>query len=155
MWRPPRNGGQGRQRTFPDIRAPCYFYEMKTTHHGACHCGATQFEVTADIDHVRSCNCSVCSRRGALMFRVSDEDLAILTPLDRLTCYQWGSRTAKDYFCPTCGVLPFRRPSALTASEIAAGAQPFTGWAVNVRCLEGLDWSSLPIVRIDGASLEA
>lgn len=126
---------------------------MKTTYRGSCHCGDTQFEIDAEIDHVRSCNCSVCSRRGALTFRVEDADLRMLTPLDRLSRYEWGSRTGKDYFCPTCGILPFRRPSAPTPAEIAAGVVRFNGWAVNVRCLTGLDWAKLPVKHIDGASL--
>ncbi len=29
-----------------------------------------------------------------------------------------GSKTAKDFFCPTCGILPFRRPSDPTYNEI-------------------------------------
>ena len=127
---------------------------MRTTYQGSCHCGSTQFEVVADIDHVRICNCSVCAQRGALTFRVADADLRLLTPLDRLSCYQWGSRTAEDYFCPVCGVLPFRRPSAPTLSELSVGVARFTGWAVNVRCLAKFDWSNLPVVRVDGAKLE-
>jgi hypothetical protein len=85
---------------------------------------------------------------------VDEADLRILTPLELLSCYQWGSQTAKDYFCSRCGILPFRRPSAPTSSEIEAGAQRFTGWAVNTRCLSGFDWSSLPVKHIDGAKLE-
>src|SRR5690606_26279494 len=114
---------------------------MKTTYQGSCHCGATQFEVDAELDHVRSCNCSVCSRRGALTFRVDESDLRILTPIELLSRYRWGSQTAEDYFCSRCGILPFRRPSAPTANELAAGMARFTGWAVNVRCLIDFDWS--------------
>ena len=126
---------------------------MKTTYQGSCHCGATKFEVDADIDHVRSCNCSVCLRRGALTFRVDELDLRLMTPIELLSLYQWGSRTAKDYFCPRCGILPFRRPRASTAREIEAGIPDFTGWAVNVRCLSGFDWSKLPVRWVDGATL--
>lgn len=135
------------------MRGPRYGPGMKTTYRGSCHCGQTQFEVDADIDHVRSCNCSICSRRGALTFRVEAGDLRVLTPVQLLSVYEWGSRTAKDYFCPTCGILPFRRPSAPTEAEAAAGAVRFTGWAINVRCLQGLDWSNLPVSFVDGASL--
>ena len=96
-----------------------------------------RFEVDAEIDHVRVCDCSICSKRGALNYRLPKENLRLLTPLENLTLYQWGSRTAKDFFCPKCGVLPFRRPSDPTQQELLEGVQPFDGWAVNVRCLEG------------------
>lgn len=126
---------------------------MKTTYSGSCHCGAARFEVDADIDHVRVCDCSICIRRGARLFRVAEADLRLLTPLDRLAVYRWGSRTAADYFCPVCGVLPFRRPSRPTAEERARGAAGFGGWAVNTLCLAGFDPASVPIRRISGSRL--
>ncbi|EHD0094672.1 GFA family protein [Vibrio vulnificus] len=126
---------------------------MPQTYSGSCHCGLIKFEVLADIDHLRECNCSICIRRGALNFRVPAENLTVLTPLENTVLYQWGSETAEDYFCPKCGILPFRKPSQLTKAEIEAGKIPFTGWAVNARCLSGLNISEIPIVKIDGASL--
>lgn len=124
------------------------------TYRGSCHCGAVRFEVTADIDHVRACDCSICRRRGALNFRVPKESLRLLTPWENLTLYEWGSRTAKDYFCPTCGILPFRRPSDPTPQELREAVKPFDGWAVNVRCLEGLDLDSIPIKKIYGSQID-
>ncbi len=126
---------------------------MQKTYSGSCHCGLIKFEVLADVDHLRECNCSICIRRGALNFRVAKQNLKILTPLANAGLYQWGSKTAEDYFCAKCGILPFRKPSQLTQAEIAAGKVQFTGWAVNARCLNGLDLSDIPIVKIDGASL--
>jgi len=69
---------------------------------GACHCRRTRFTVAADIDHTRICDCSICHQRGALIFRVKEDALKLLTPLDDLALYQWGTGTAKDYFCKTC-----------------------------------------------------
>jgi len=123
------------------------------TYQGSCHCGACRFEVDMNLDHVRSCNCSICKRRGALIHRVPTAALRMLTPLDDLSVYQWGSKTAKDYFCPHCGILPFRVPSAPTAQELAQGKQAFVGWAVNVRCLDGVDLAGVPVLEVDGAGL--
>jgi hypothetical protein len=120
---------------------------------GSCHCGAVRFEIDADIDHVRACDCSICSKRGALIYRVAADALRLLTPLEELSVYRWGSLTAADYFCSVCGILPFRKPSHPTAEERAAGVQQFDGWAVNTRCLEGFDPSSVPVRRIHGSKL--
>ena len=124
-----------------------------TTYRGSCHCGRIRFEVDAEIDHIRVCDCSICHRRGALNFRVPKEALRLLTPWDELSLYQWGTRTAKDYFCPVCGILPFRRPSDPAPHELKEGVQPFNGWAVNVRCLDGVDAASLPIKKIYGSRI--
>lgn len=124
-----------------------------TTYRGSCHCGRIRFEVDAQIDHVRVCDCSICRRRGALNFRVATEALRLLSPWEALSLYQWGTRTAKDYFCPVCGILPFRRPGAPAPHELREGVEPFDGWAVNVRCLEGVDVETLPIKRIHGSRI--
>ena len=125
----------------------------KKDYEGRCHCGFVQFKVRAAIDVLRICNCSVCHQRGALNFRVEEQYLQLLTPLEQMNCYQWGRKTAKDYFCPTCGILPFRRPGSLTDDEVAAGRTPFHGWTVNARCLTGFNTNDIPIQFIDGAVL--
>ena len=124
-----------------------------TRYRGSCHCGAVRFEIDAEIDHVRVCDCSICRQRGALNFRVSRENLRMLCGWDALVLYQWGSHTAQDYFCATCGILPFRRPSDPTPAERREGIAPFDGWAVNIRCLEGIDIGALPVVLIHGSRI--
>ncbi|MCW8331745.1 GFA family protein [Photobacterium sp. SDRW27] len=126
---------------------------MFKTHRGSCHCGFIQFEIDADIDHIRECNCSICYKRGALNFCVEKGNFRLITPISKLKLYQWYTKTAEDYFCPHCGILPFRKPSSLTKAEIAEGKKSFSGWAVNVRCLEGLNIDELPLVKINGAHL--
>ena len=116
---------------------------MKMTHKGSCHCGKVQFEVDADLDHVRVCDCSICRKRGALNFRVEDGDVRVLTPLSEMSLYQWHTETAKDYFCPVCGILPFRRPR--TAPDL---------WTINVRCLDDVDLSALAIKEVYGSKLD-
>jgi hypothetical protein len=66
-----------------------------------------------------------------------------LTPIEDLLLYQWHTMVAKDYFCPTCGILPFRRPR--TAEDV---------WGINVRCLDGVDLSSIPTKPVHGSRLD-
>lgn len=116
---------------------------MKETYRGSCHCGRVRFEIDADLDQVRVCDCSMCRRRGALLHRVQENNFRLLSNLSELTMYQWHTKTAKDYFCPTCGIQPFRRPR--TAPD---------QWSVNVRCLEGVDLDAIPAVQTHGSRLE-
>jgi len=115
---------------------------MTKTYSGSCHCGKVRFEVDADLDRVRVCDCSICRKRAALNHRVEVACLRLLTPLEDLSVYQWHTRTATDYFCPVCGILPFRRPR--TAPHL---------WAVNVRCLEGIDLAAIAVEHIYGSRL--
>ncbi len=78
----------------------------------------------------------------------------LLSPWDKLTLYQWGSKTAIDYFCAKCGILPFRRPADPTAEEIMEGSKPFDGWAINVRCLEGLNLETIPVKEVYGSRIK-
>lgn len=126
---------------------------MKKIHSGSCHCGCVRFEVDADIDYVRVCDWAVCRRRGALICRIDEEDLRIISRLEDLACYEWGSRTAKDYFCPTCGILPFRRPSCPTGREWRECIEPFHGWPVNTRCLDDFDYLPVPKKLIFGSRI--
>jgi hypothetical protein len=114
----------------------------KQNYKGSCHCGEVKFEVRLVLDHVRVCDCSVCFKRGALNYRVENADLDLLTPLLDMNLYQWHTKTAKDYFCSNCGILPFRRPR--TAPEL---------WTVNLRCLDDVDLSGLPIKNVHGSKL--
>jgi len=116
---------------------------MIQTYQGSCHCGQVRFEVDTDLDHVRVCDCSLCRKRSALNHRVEASNFRLLTPLENLSLYQWHTRTATDYFCPVCGILPFRRPR--TAPHL---------WAVNVRCLDGVDLWAVPVTRIHGSRLD-
>ena len=116
---------------------------MKTTYQGSCHCQAVRFEVDVDLDHVRLCDCSMCRRRGSLLHRVANDDLRLFTPLEALSLYQWHTHVAKDYFCPVCGIQPFRRPR--TAPD---------QWSVNVLCLEAVDLDAIPVVLTHGSRLE-
>ena len=96
--------------------------------------GKPRFDVDADLDHVRVCDCSICRRRGALLHRVEPHCLRVLKPIEELATYSFNTHTAKDYFCKTCGILPFR--------------QPRTGpglWSVNIRCLPDVDLGAIPI----------
>lgn len=113
------------------------------THHGACHCRRVTFELTTKLDHLIYCNCSICSKRGALWHGATDSTLRILTGETDLEFYQFGTKTAKHYFCRHCGIHPFVRPRL----------DP-TRWAVNVRCLENVDLAAIPVRHFDGEHWE-
>src|SRR5262249_12863722 len=63
------------------------------TMEGGCHCGRVRFRVTADLERVTDCNCSVCTKKGFLHLIVSPERFELLSGKDDLTTYQFNTRT--------------------------------------------------------------
>ena len=116
---------------------------MKDSYKGSCHCGQVEFDVTLDLDKSVVCDCSICSKKGGIINRVAPEDFELHTPIESLSLYQFHTRTAKHYFCPTCGIYTFHRPR--TAPEM---------WGINVRCLEGVDLSNIKITQVHGSQFD-
>lgn len=114
------------------------------TYTGGCHCGRIALEVEGEIEQVIECNCSICSKRGYLLWFVPRERLSLLTPETSLATYTFKTGRIQHHFCPTCGCAPFGVGSDKTGAAKAA---------VNVRCLEGIEPSALKVMPFDGRSL--
>jgi len=112
-------------------------------HEGSCHCGAVAFEVEGEIDGAVACNCSLCRRRGSLLWFVPRERLRLRTPEGAAATYTFNKGVIKHRFCATCGIHPY-----------AEGVDPQgrTMAAVNLRCLDGIDLDAIPVHHYDGAA---
>ena len=113
-------------------------------HHGGCHCGKIDFEVEGDMDAVMECNCSICSKRGYLLWFVPQEKLRLATPQADLATYTFNARKIRHHFCPTCGCAPF---------GIGTGPDGKPMAAINVRCLDGIELAKRKVTPFDGRSL--
>lgn len=104
-----------------------------------CHCGSVVLRVKLlhGINDVCRCDCSFCSKRGAAAVTVHHKELEILRGSENLTLYEWGTRTAKHYFCITCGVYTHHR-RRLDTNEY--GVNVATLASVNVRNLGDIEW---------------
>lgn len=110
---------------------------------GSCHCGEVAFEVEGELTQVMDCNCSICTRKGSLLWLVPRQKLRLLTPELRLRTYTFNTHAIKHRFCPVCGIHPFGEGTDESGRAIAA---------INVRCLEGVKLASLPVRHFDGRS---
>jgi hypothetical protein len=113
-------------------------------HTGSCHCGRVAFEVEGDLPEVMSCNCSMCQRKGTLMWFVPRQALTLLTPPEAMSTYTFNKHVIRHRFCPTCGIHPFGEGVAPDGQAMAA---------VNVRCLEGIDVATLAVKHFNGRDL--
>lgn len=113
------------------------------TYQGSCHCGQIAYEVEGKLEQVMDCNCSHCSRKGYLLWFVARDKLKLRTPERDLSTYTFHKHVIKHQFCPACGCAPFGFGVDKSGAAVVA---------VNVRCLEGVDRSSLKVIPVDGRS---
>jgi len=97
---------------------------------GACHCKAVKFEIDFDgsFEKVRRCDCSYCGKRWAVVASVPVSGLQVIEGEDKLTLYQWGTNTARHYFCSVCGIYTHHRRRS-DPSE----------YGVNIACFDGVN----------------
>jgi hypothetical protein len=112
---------------------------MSTTSKVSCHCGNIQLEVTAQLDEVTECNCSICVRSGFLHWYVAPEQVKLRGPSRMLSTYFWRSATGGQHFCPTCGIAVLR-----TSTQYPPPV------SINARCVEGFEIGSLAVRKFDG-----
>jgi hypothetical protein len=116
-----------------------------THYQGSCHCGAVKFSFEGDeITKGLRCNCSLCSRKGAMMtqYAVAPELFKIEAEPEALGLYQFGSKTAKHYFCSRCGIYTFHETARMPGH-----------FRVNLGCIDGVDPFTLEAELFDGKHL--
>lgn len=96
-------------------------------HNASCHCGGVKFRVTLSEGNnpPRRCTCSMCRMRGAVTVSAPLDGVTIVEGEELLTLYQFGTKTAKHYFCSRCGIY--------THHQRRSNPNEF---GVNVACLE-------------------
>lgn len=111
---------------------------------GGCHCGKVTFEVEGELTGAVSCNCSICSRKGALLWCLPRDQLHLLSSEDALSTYTFNQHAIEHRFCRTCGIHPYGEDAPSKSERMAY---------VNIRCLDGVELSSVPTLDFDGRSV--
>jgi len=112
---------------------------MPQTHNASCHCGAVQFKVglTDEFNTIRRCTCSFCRMRGGVAVTADLDGIEFVSGEENLTLYQFGTNTAKHYFCKNCGIY--------THHQRRSNPNEF---GINVACIEGVspfDFAEIPV----------
>ncbi|CAI4210727.1 unnamed protein product [Parascedosporium putredinis] len=116
------------------------------TYRGNCHCGAFVYEATIpEIKSVMECGCSICFKKAYLLLFTPAATVNIVKgDLESLTTYQFANKKIDHMFCPKCGV-----------AVIGKGDTP-NGllYALNARCIQGLDTAALTKIPAGGDKTE-
>jgi len=116
--------------------------DMQTVN-GGCHCGAVRFEAKADLTQAMECNCSHCEKKGFILTFTPRANFALTTGEGALSEYRFNKKSIAHKFCKTCGVQPFAYGAMPDGAEMAA---------INLRCVDEIDLSSLSPQKVDGRS---
>lgn len=108
-------------------------------HRGGCHCGQIRFAFEGQVTAVVSCNCSICSRKGALLWAAPLGDFTWISGRDEAGRYRFNNNAIEHRFCTSCGISP--------VSHDAERAY------VNLRCVDGFDPGAVEVIAFDGAAL--
>lgn len=111
---------------------------------GSCHCGKVAFEVDGEIDGALACNCSICRRKGSLLWFVPRDRLTLKTPDENAATYLFNKHSIRHRFCASCGIHPYGEGTDPRGNVVAA---------VNLRCVDGVDLKALKVTEFDGAAL--
>ena len=111
---------------------------------GSCHCGKVAFEVEGTVDSALACNCSICRRKGSLLWFTARDKFRLLTPESDAATYTFNKHVIQHRFCRVCGIHPYGEGKDPKGNAMAA---------INLRCLEDFDLDSVPVTTFDGASL--
>jgi hypothetical protein len=109
----------------------------------SCHCGGVSIEVQGEITGGLACNCSICSRRASLLWFVPRDAVTFKTPESAAGTYLFNKHVIRHRFCAVCGIHVLGEGTDPKGQAMAA---------VNLRCVEGLDLSQIPVQNYDGKS---
>jgi hypothetical protein len=113
-----------------------------TAHKLTCHCGAVELAISEkiDLDAAYRCDCSYCARRGAVMYAIAKSHVRVVKGQDMLSIYQWGTQTAKHYFCMRCGIYTHHR-RFVDPSQFGLNVAAIEG--INPRDLANVRWPAV------------
>lgn len=113
----------------------------------SCHCGATQFTVETAPEQVAGCNCSFCSKRGALWAYYTPAQFKLTTARDRVSTYQWGTYTVQHHHCGVCGCGTYSE-----SPDWSTGKPDFSNprIGVNARLFDDFALEAVPVQMMNG-----
>jgi hypothetical protein len=111
---------------------------------GSCHCGRIAYSLDAEPTEAIECNCSICRRRGSVLAAFTPDEFHLETSRDEIAVYTFARHVIRHQFCRTCGCAPFAEGMGPDGEVMVA---------VNLRCAEDVDLSTIRITQFDGASL--
>ncbi|ESQ89542.1 aldehyde-activating protein [Asticcacaulis sp. AC460] len=124
----------------------------------SCHCGSSRIRLSSAPDTAKSCNCTLCSRVGALRSYFAPEEVEVLTA-EHDTVYT-ASGMNLHHFCGKCGnhlyadtpdwASAYNNDGTPKEGTVPGQMPAKRTWGVNMRLAEDFDLASLTVIEVDG-----
>lgn len=114
------------------------------TLNGGCHCGAVAYTVELDPGGAIACNCSICSKLGAVWAFAPKAKFTLKKGEGKVGDYQFNKHVLHHRFCTACGIESYAEGKGKDGSEQVG---------INLRCVEGIDLDKLKPKPFDGRSM--
>ncbi len=111
-------------------------------HHGSCLCGDVHFEVELDISEGSRCNCTLCTKLGAVGHIVKPAAFTLLSPDSKLGAFTRTPEIGTRFFCARCHTYCFGK------GHLAVLGGDFV--SVNMNCIDGFDEARTTLIHWDG-----
>lgn len=111
---------------------------------GSCHCGAVAFTVEIDPTTALKCNCTICSKLGAVWAFAPKARFHLTSGEAKQGDYQFGKKALHHRFCTACGIESYAEGTAPDGTATVG---------INLRCIEGIDVDKLSPRPWDGRSM--
>ncbi len=111
-------------------------------HHGSCICGDVQFDVELDLSKGARCNCTICTKLGAVGSIVKPAAFTLLSPESKLGSFTRTPEIGHRYFCARCHSFCFSKGHL----EQIGGDHV----SVNLSCIDGFDVTKTELAYWDG-----
>ena len=112
------------------------------SYRGRCHCGAVSFTYPQTPEFLTQCNCSLCSRLGALWAYETRANVVLACGESATIRYIQGDRTLESHSCNTCGC---------TTHWLSVDGDESSRMAVNFRLCDPDAIKDIRVRQFDGA----
>jgi hypothetical protein len=115
---------------------------MSNKHHGSCLCGDVRFEVELDPSKGSCCNCTMCTKLGAVGSIVKPAAFTLLSPESSVASFTRTPEIGSRFFCAHCHIFCFGK------GHLEQVGGDFV--SVNLNCIDGFDVSQTELIHWDG-----
>ncbi len=110
---------------------------------GACHCGAVRLTIPRRPDYINDCNCSLCTKRGAIWAYFRPDEVRVEGATQSYVRGDTPMPCLATHWCTACGCTTHWTPLLADLDRMGVNARLFDAGAlagIEIRAIDGRSW---------------